>query len=108
MVPRSRLLIQEYSLAQINRKGGSEEANRYEIQQAPEPLLPNFGWGASRRHNLDFAMQLTFNAKERTTGELIELASSAELAFVKFWDLGTASVLEFQPARKDEDSRSPL
>ncbi|EIW77519.1 S-adenosyl-L-methionine-dependent methyltransferase [Coniophora puteana RWD-64-598 SS2] len=108
MGAHSRLLIQEYSLAPQNRKRGAGEAARYGIQQAPEPLLPNFGWGASRRHNLDFTMQLTFNAKERTVGELIELASSAELAFVKFLDLGTASVLEFQSARKDESSQSRL
>ena len=41
--------------------------------QAPEPMLPNFGSGKKRAFNMDITMLITCNAKERTLPEMISV-----------------------------------
>lgn len=41
--------------------------------QAPEPLLPNFGYGRVRPYNLDLDMMVALNSRERTLEEFVEL-----------------------------------
>lgn len=41
--------------------------------QAPEPMLPNFGAGKKRAFNMDITMLITCNTKERTLPEMIAI-----------------------------------
>jgi hypothetical protein len=41
--------------------------------QAPEPLLPNYGFGRVRQYNLDLDMMCMLNSKERTLEEFAQL-----------------------------------
>ncbi|KIO11687.1 hypothetical protein M404DRAFT_20303 [Pisolithus tinctorius Marx 270] len=67
MEPHSRLLIHNYVIAGANRRPDEE-------QRAPEPMLPNFGAGDSRKYRQDLNMWILHNAKERTVDDQITLA----------------------------------
>jgi len=58
MIPESKLLIHDYVLQTVVR--GDEATN---FDQAPEPLLPNYGIGAIRMYNQDLNMLAQFNSK---------------------------------------------
>jgi len=92
MHSRSRLMIHEYALQHGCRVSAETAA---QIQQAPEPLLPNYGVGRIRSYNQDLHMMITANGKERTMHEYMELGSEAGLKFDRILDLGENSVLEF-------------
>ncbi|KAG6831459.1 hypothetical protein H0H92_010368 [Tricholoma furcatifolium] len=75
-------------------------ANRTEdaaFQQAPEPMLPNFGVGRIRQYSLDIFMMTLFNSMERTLKEFTELAQKAGLEFVTLWPTGETGIIESRP-----------
>ncbi|KAH9483231.1 3-O-methyltransferase 2 [Psilocybe cubensis] len=88
MVPRSRLLVQEYILQHANRVPDDKSL----FKQAPEPMLPNFGAGRIRQYNLDLDMMTALNSQERRLPEFIELGKAAGLKFVKLWDFGETAL----------------
>ncbi|KIJ34900.1 hypothetical protein M422DRAFT_782646 [Sphaerobolus stellatus SS14] len=92
MGPNSRLLIHEFVLQHIvrNTSEGAETVN-----QAPEPLLPNYGMGRVRLYKQDINMMLLCNGKERTLQEFIEIAEQTGFKFEKLWDSGEAGLIEF-------------
>lgn len=61
-------------------------------QQAPLPLLPNFGVGRIRQYNPDIIAMQLMNGEGRTLARHTKLAEDAELQFVKLWDLGEMGV----------------
>ena len=61
------------------------------LNQAPIPLLPNFGAGRVQTHYLDMAI---FNAEERTLEDYVELVEVSGFNLIKVWDLGETSLLE--------------
>jgi len=64
------------------------------LNQAPIPLLPNFGAGRVQTHYLDIAMLTLFNTKERTLEDYVKLVEVSGFNLIKFWDLGETSLLE--------------
>lgn len=90
MAPDSKLLIHDYVLQTAVR--GDHVAN---FEQAPEPLLPNYGIGAIRMYNQDLNMLAHFNSKQRTFHEITSLASQCGLKFVNLWKAGEDHITEF-------------
>ncbi|KIJ34904.1 hypothetical protein M422DRAFT_262863 [Sphaerobolus stellatus SS14] len=90
MGPKSRLLIHEFVLQHAVRDTSEAAAN-----QAPEPLLPNYGMGRIRLYQQDINMMVLFNSKERTLQEFVQLAEQTGFKFEKLWDSGEAGLLEF-------------
>ncbi|KAF7323937.1 Methyltransf-2 domain-containing protein [Mycena kentingensis (nom. inval.)] len=86
MKPGSRVLIHEYAL-QTPRTSASV--------QAPDPLLHNHGQGRIRQYYLDVSLMALLNGGERTLEEYIQLGEQAGLRFVKLWDFGDMSGVEF-------------
>jgi hypothetical protein len=66
------------------------------FEQAPEPLLPNYGVGRIRQYALDLDMMVMLNSQERRLEEFIALGEEAGLKFVKLWDLGEMSAVELR------------
>ena len=83
-----------YALQHASRIEGDESA----FEQAPEPLLPNYGMGRIHRYRLDLVMMLLHNGKERTLEEFIKIGVEAGLSFVKLWDTSDMGLLEFRLA----------
>ena len=75
------------------------------VKQAPEPLLPNYGAGRVRQYNMDVLMMTGFNSQERRLPDFIKLGEASGLEFVKLWDLGEMSLVEY---RLPEARRSRL
>jgi len=92
MTSESKLLIHEYVLQTVVR---GDEATSFE--QAPEPLLPNYGMGAIRIYNQDLNMLSMFNSKQRTLSEMTSLASQCGFKFVKLRKAGEDYIIEFVP-----------
>ncbi|TFK38230.1 S-adenosyl-L-methionine-dependent methyltransferase [Crucibulum laeve] len=91
MGPHSRVLIQEYILRPANRVP-DDQSN---LEQAPEPLLPNYGVGRIRQYNVDVDMMILLNSQERNIDGFIKLGETAGLKIVKVWDLGELGLVEF-------------
>jgi len=89
---QSRVLIHEYVLQYGCRE---PEAQAMHIQQAPEPLLSNYGVGRIRPYNHDLHMMVTLNGKARTMHEYLVLARQAGLKFERILESGESSILEF-------------
>ncbi|KAG1799534.1 hypothetical protein EV424DRAFT_1439611, partial [Suillus variegatus] len=66
-------------------------------REAPEHTLLNFG--SHTAHQLDLAMWLAFNGKERTLYEFKIIAASAGLALTQTYDLVGTTLLEFRIAQ---------
>ena len=66
------------------------------FEQAPEPLLPNYGGGRIRQYNIDLHVMALFNSEERRLPEFIRLGEAAGLEFVKLWDLGEMGLVEYR------------
>jgi hypothetical protein len=66
------------------------------VKQAPEPMLPNYGAGRIRQYNLDVQMMLMLNSQERRLPDFIKLGEASGLEFVKLWDLGEMSLVEYR------------
>ncbi|EIM90605.1 S-adenosyl-L-methionine-dependent methyltransferase [Stereum hirsutum FP-91666 SS1] len=92
--PSSRLLIHEFVLQHAVRN----RSNQSRVSEAPEPLLPNFGMGRVRLYQQDISMMSNHNSKERTLPEFVEMGEEAGFKFVKLWDGGEASLVEFTAA----------
>ncbi|KAF8586973.1 S-adenosyl-L-methionine-dependent methyltransferase [Ramaria rubella] len=90
MKPSSKLLIHEFILQHIVR----DQAHTTGFEQAPEPLLPNYGMGRVRLYNQDINMMGIMNSKERTLQEFIDMCNLAGFKFVKMWDVGEADLFE--------------
>ncbi|TFK36164.1 S-adenosyl-L-methionine-dependent methyltransferase [Crucibulum laeve] len=91
MAPHSRVMIHEYILQYANRV----PADKSDFQQAPEPLLPNYGAGRIRQYNLDIDMMAVLNSEERTVEHFKRLGEAAGLKFTRVWDLGESGLVEF-------------
>ncbi|KAF5335915.1 hypothetical protein D9757_005092 [Collybiopsis confluens] len=63
----SKLLLHEFVLQHAVRGSGGM------IEEAPEPLLPNFGMGHIRLYQQDMNMMNLFNSGERTLQEFIKM-----------------------------------
>ncbi|KAL0571307.1 hypothetical protein V5O48_010657 [Marasmius crinis-equi] len=74
-------------------------------EQAPEPLLPNYGTGNIFHFSQSINMLASFNSRERTVEEFVELGEQAGLELIKIWALSTLSLLEFKLA-VDNDGTS--
>ncbi|KZV90766.1 S-adenosyl-L-methionine-dependent methyltransferase [Exidia glandulosa HHB12029] len=90
----SKLLLHEFTLRDATRQRGTVTAGS---AHAPEPLLPNFGAGVLRHHLMDVNMLSTFNSAERTLDDFIRIGqvNAAGFRFVRIWEGGEVTVLEF-------------
>ena len=86
------LYLDEYIIQPANRVPDEKSP----VQQAPEPLLPNYGSGRIRQYNLDIHMLAMLNSEERRLPEFIKLGEAAGLEFVKLWDLGEMGLVEYR------------
>ncbi|KAH7874191.1 S-adenosyl-L-methionine-dependent methyltransferase [Lentinula edodes] len=84
----TRLLLHELVLQHVVSDGSRGE-------QAPEPLLPNFGVGRARLYQQDMNMLNLFNSRERTLQEFITIGKKSNFKFIKLWDAGESSIVEF-------------
>jgi len=90
MKQSSKVFIHEFILPPPTRVDDSA------VDQAPEPLLANYGVGNSRLYNLDINMMAMLNSKERTLAEYINLGDQAGLKVVKLWDCGEMGIVELE------------
>ena len=67
-----------------------------DTKQAPHPMLPNYGAGRIRHYAIDIHFMTMLNSEVRTLPQFIELGKSAGLEFVKNWDFGETSLLEYK------------
>jgi len=65
------------------------------LEQAPEPLLANYGAGYIQLHNSNMSMMCLFNARERYISEITALAEHAGLRLLNIYDLSITCMLEF-------------
>jgi len=91
MAPTSKLLIHEFAVPSLVR------SNSDAVQQAAEPLLPNYGVARSFPYTVDMHMMNNLNARERTIDQFKALASKANLKINKVYDAGELSILELVP-----------
>ncbi|KAF9038013.1 S-adenosyl-L-methionine-dependent methyltransferase [Panaeolus papilionaceus] len=92
MAPHSRVLVHEFILHPVNRVPESEAS----YDQAPEPLLPNYGVGTVKQYYLDIDMMVAFNSQERQLSQFIKLGDAAGLKFQRVWDLGETGLVEYR------------
>ncbi|KAH0581656.1 hypothetical protein H2248_011352 [Termitomyces sp. 'cryptogamus'] len=85
-------ITDEYVLQHANHTDASSST----FTNAPEPMLPNYGIGRIRQYNCDIAMMVIHNGKERTLDNFIDIASKADLQFVKLWCVGEMSMVELR------------
>lgn len=71
-------------------------ASEAKYEQAPEPLLPNYGLGRITQYYVDINMMVQVNSQERRLSEYIELGEAAGLKFEKLWDFGTTGLVEYR------------
>ena len=83
---------EEYILQSANRVPKEKAL----VEQAPEPLLPNYGAGRIRQYNLDIDMMAMLNSQERRLPDFIKLGEAAGLEFVKLWDFGETGLVEYK------------
>ncbi|KAG7441668.1 S-adenosyl-L-methionine-dependent methyltransferase [Guyanagaster necrorhizus] len=95
MSANSRLLINDYIIQHVNRDGNTP-GSVSDLKLAPEPLLPNYGAGGMTQYNMDLAVMCLFNSQERTLEHFIELCQEVGLKFVRVWDAGETSIVEFR------------
>jgi len=91
MVPGNRLLIHEWVMQSLLRQ------DKPSMKEAPQPLLANYGIGGAAPTLMDISLMCSFNARERTLAEFIELGRRAHLRFVKKYG-DEMGLVEFQAA----------
>ncbi|KAJ6501501.1 S-adenosyl-L-methionine-dependent methyltransferase [Mycena vitilis] len=91
--PSSKLFIHEFALQHI----APDSASDGKFEQAPKPLLPNFGMGRVRQYSQDINMMCSFNGQERTLSQFIAMGAASGFEFVKLWDQGEVGLIEFVP-----------
>lgn len=82
----------EYILQHANRVPEGQS----NFNQAPEPLLPNYGAGRIRQYNLDMDMLAMLNSEERQLDDFVRLGEGAGLKFEKLWDFGEMGLVEYR------------
>ena len=82
----------EYILQYANRVPEGQ-AN---FNQAPEPLLANYGAGRIRQYNLDIVMMTMFNSEQRQLDAFVKLGDGAGLKFERLWDFGEMGLVEYR------------
>ncbi|KAH8828792.1 S-adenosyl-L-methionine-dependent methyltransferase [Flagelloscypha sp. PMI_526] len=87
--PGSKLLVHEIS---PNTAARIKDAN---YEQAPEPLLANWGMGMVRTYYLDMQMMAIANAMERTVAEFQSLIEPVGFKLEKVHDTGEVTLVEF-------------
>ncbi|KAF9484536.1 S-adenosyl-L-methionine-dependent methyltransferase [Pholiota conissans] len=91
MGSHSRLLLHEHVLRHACR---TESTEMIGLDDAPEPLLPNYGEGQMNVYQLNMVMLMWFNTHERTPSELSEMIQTTGLRLVKVYDLAEMCLLE--------------
>jgi hypothetical protein len=86
--------LDEFVLQHVDRVAENSSA----FNQAPEPLLPNYGVGKIRHYNTDLDMMIMLNSQERYLEEFVQLGEEAGLRFEKYWDLGEMGAVELRLA----------
>ena len=66
------------------------------FNQAPEPLLANYGAGRIRQYNLDIHMITLLNSEERQVDAFVRLGEAAGLKFERLWDFGEMGLVEYR------------
>lgn len=94
MGPQSRLLIHDCIINDASYSKSLQFGKEKEMDQAPEPLLSNFGPGNIRLYNQDITMLLYYNSKERTIQDIVTLVMGLNLQLDKVWDMGETCMLE--------------
>ncbi|TCD61790.1 hypothetical protein EIP91_007944 [Steccherinum ochraceum] len=94
MKPGSRLIVQEYVIQSLSEEGSADDEEL--LPRAPQPLLPNYGEGHILRYYLDIIMLELLNSAQRSLVEYKQLAERAGLEFVKAYDCGELSAIEFK------------
>ncbi|PPR03694.1 hypothetical protein CVT24_007415 [Panaeolus cyanescens] len=92
MAPYSRVLIHEFISRPASRVPDAEAL----YEQAPEPLLPNYGGGTAKQYNADIQVMVFLNGKQRTLSEFITLGEKAGLKFERLWDVGEMGLVEYR------------
>ncbi|KZP34272.1 S-adenosyl-L-methionine-dependent methyltransferase [Athelia psychrophila] len=92
MKPESRVIIHEFTLGSTHRL---DPLQSHSSDQAPAPLLPNYGAGGILPYYQDINMMNMANGKERSLDEFKALGAAAGLEFVKVWDLAFTAMVEF-------------
>ncbi|KAF9263801.1 S-adenosyl-L-methionine-dependent methyltransferase [Marasmius fiardii PR-910] len=96
MKPTSRLLLHEHVLQHCYPRHDEGYYESNEAKEAREPLLPNFGSGNVRTHNLNICLLSVCNSFERTSGEFSYLGQRAGLKLVKIWPLSDTCLIEYR------------
>ncbi|KAF8197017.1 S-adenosyl-L-methionine-dependent methyltransferase [Pholiota molesta] len=91
MGPKSRLLLHEHVLRHACR---TETTEMIGLDDAPEPLLPNYGEGQINVNQLNMVMLMWFNTHERTPTELSDMIKTTGLRLIKVYDLAEMCLLE--------------
>lgn len=94
MKPSSKLIIHDTVLQHAVR---SAENNEQLHDQAPEPLLPNWGVARVRTYELDMTMNNLLNAQARTLKEFIDLCGQCDLKYSNIYNAGETDLVEFVP-----------
>jgi len=81
----------------IQSAARTTDSNELTLEQAQLPLLPNYGVGRIRQYYTDAVMMVLCNSKERSLDDFVQLGKKAGLKYVKVWDLGEISAIEFAP-----------
>jgi len=67
-----------------------------EVNQAPHPMLPNYGAGRIRHHYVDIQLLNFANSEVRTLSQFIKLGEAAGLEYVRVLSLGETDVIEYR------------
>ncbi|KAJ8073210.1 hypothetical protein PM082_020079 [Marasmius tenuissimus] len=93
---QSRLLIHDFVLKHVFSDTSPANKTAVGLEQAPFPLLPNYGTGNIRHYNQDINMLAMFNSQERTCEEYAALGAEVGLELVQVWDFAETYMLEFR------------
>ncbi|KAH8102064.1 S-adenosyl-L-methionine-dependent methyltransferase [Cristinia sonorae] len=90
--PHCRLLIHDITLD--HPVNDPDAPPRYD--EAPSPLLPNFGASRFREYASDINMLVLLNAKERSVKQMMTLWEQAGLVYERLFPSGDASIIELK------------
>lgn len=96
MKPSSKLIIHDTVLQHAVRSEDNINLDKVH-DQAPEPLLPNYGVARVRTYELDMTMMNLLNAQARTLKEFIDLCGKCGLKYSNIYNAGETDLVEFLP-----------
>ncbi|KAF9254800.1 S-adenosyl-L-methionine-dependent methyltransferase [Marasmius fiardii PR-910] len=96
----SKVLIHDYVMQPCVKSSNPSE--RLALEMAPQPMLPNFGYGNYRLYLQDLTMLFMYNARERKVSEVNDICQKCLLQLDNVWDLGETVVLELSPTHTTE------